>query len=143
MPNSVNEVNTQREMEQLVKMSIEASKISPKEYVKHDVKRGLRNSNGTGVKVGVTRIASVVGYDVVDDKIIPIPGEMHYRGIDLSDMVDGFDQEGRLGYEEVMYLLLFDKLPPASDLNHFESILNQERDLPEKFKRKCYLESTV
>lgn len=139
MSNSGTEVNAQREMEQLIKMSKEASKISPKEYAKHDVKRGLRNSNGTGVKVGVTRIASVVGYDVVDDKIIPIPGEMHYRGIDLADMVEGLDKEGRLGYEEVVYLLLFDKLPTRSELNYFESLLNQERDLPENFKENVIL----
>ena len=31
-------------------------------YTKYDVKKGLRNEDGTGVLVGLTKIADVVGY---------------------------------------------------------------------------------
>ncbi len=33
-------------------------------YIKHDVKRGLRNANGTGVIVGLTKVGTVEGYTV-------------------------------------------------------------------------------
>ena len=39
--------------------------IDPSLYEKYDVKRGLRNSNGTGVLVGLTRIGDVVGYEML------------------------------------------------------------------------------
>ena len=44
-------------------------------YTKHNVKRGLRNSNGTGVVVGLTRIGEVLGYEV-NEKKEKIPGSL-------------------------------------------------------------------
>ena len=37
-------------------------------YDKYDVKIGLRNKNGTGVRVGLTHIADVRGYDIDENK---------------------------------------------------------------------------
>ena len=37
------------------------TQISPKYYEKYDVKRGLRNQDGTGVMAGVTMIGNVNG----------------------------------------------------------------------------------
>ena len=36
--------------------------IDPQLYVDYNVKRGLRNADGTGVLVGLTRVGAVHGY---------------------------------------------------------------------------------
>ena len=115
------------------------STIEPSLYTKYDVKRGLRNANGTGVTAGITSISSVVGYEVEDGKKIPTEGHLLYRGIDLADLVEGFEKEGRLGYEEVAYLLLFGVLPSDKDLNFFTHRLSERRNFPTNFKEDCIL----
>ena len=35
-------------------------------YLRSDLKRGLRNADGTGVPVGVTKVGSVMGYMIED-----------------------------------------------------------------------------
>ncbi len=45
--------------------------IRPEDYDKYNVKRGLRNNNGTGVLVGLTEIGNVVGYDLVGNEKSP------------------------------------------------------------------------
>ena len=52
-------------------------------YDKYDVKRGLRNNNGTGVLVGLTRVAEVSGYYVEDGVKKSKIGNLYYRGIDI------------------------------------------------------------
>ena len=42
-------------------------------YKEYNVKKGLRNEDGTGVRVGLTRIADVVGYEETADGIKAIP----------------------------------------------------------------------
>ena len=37
--------------------------IPNKWYKEYNVKKGLRNEDGTGVRVGLTRVADVVGYE--------------------------------------------------------------------------------
>ena len=76
------------------------TQISPKYYEKYDVKRGLRNQDGTGVMAGVTLIGNVRGYVMQDGEKVPIPGELYYRGINIQELIDGFTLEGRFGYEE-------------------------------------------
>lgn len=85
------------------------SLIEPELYDKYNVKRGLRNSNGTGVLVGLTKIGSVEGYKLIDDKKIPKEGKLFYRGINVEEIVDGFQKDNRMGFEETTYLLLFGK----------------------------------
>ncbi|KMY23061.1 hypothetical protein ACU19_06245 [Actinobaculum suis] len=130
---------TTKQLAHYAKLSARASKISPREYLKYDVKRGLRNANGTGVNVGVTRISSVTGYRTEGEKVIPEPGKMYYRGIDVEELVAGLDTDVHTGYEEVVYLLLFDELPTWPELREFESYLNDERHLPENFKENVIL----
>ena len=51
------------------------------------VKRGLRNLDGTGVLAGITNVSSVIGYDKKEDgTIVPIPGRLVYRGIDIDTL---------------------------------------------------------
>lgn len=113
--------------------------IDPKLYKDYDIKHGLRNANGAGVEVGITRISQVNGYRMENDRRIPVPGELRYRGIDLEDLVKGFEREERNGYEEVAFLLLFGILPTEDDLSLFNKILDAHRILPENFKEDVIL----
>ena len=103
------------------------------EYYRGDVKRGLRNSDGTGVLVGVSKVGSVQGYLIQDGQRIPAPGRLYYRGIDLYDIVGAHREAGTFGYEEVAYLLLMGYLPSRPELDHFKDIMNQARKLPKGF----------
>ena len=47
------------------------------ELYRGDIKRGLRNSDGTGVPIGVTRVGSVLGYMIEDGVRIPVHGQMY------------------------------------------------------------------
>ena len=95
--------------------------IEPDLYIKNNVKRGLRNSNGTGVVVGLTRIGDVRGYktDASGDKI-PMEGKLYYRGYDIEDLVQNCIDEDRFGFEEVTFLLIFGNLPTKSELESFK-----------------------
>lgn len=105
-------------------------------YDKYDVKMGLRNKNGTGVKVGLTHIADVRGYDIDENKKkIAIPGKLYYRGIDVEDLVNAAIREKRFGYEETSYLLLFGELPDERRLKDYTKLLGQLRELPPTFTR--------
>jgi citrate synthase len=102
-------------------------------YNEFDIKRGLRNADGTGVMAGVTRIGNVRGYYMQDGERVPIPGQLIYRGIDVTDLIDGFMSEKRFGFEETAYLLLFGTLPDRATLGAFTKILDEYRTLPERF----------
>ena len=108
-------------------------KIDPHYYEGDAVKRGLRNADGTGVIAGVTRIGSVQGYYMRDMEKVPIPGELYYRGIRVTEIVDSHVSTGTFGYEEVAYLLLFGKLPDSEQLARFNRILAVSRKLPDGF----------
>ena len=110
------------------------NKIDPSLYAQNNVKRGLRNENGTGVLVGITRVGEVNGYRKENDVKIPIEGELYYRGHNIKDLVAGFEKEHRLGFEEVVYLLLFGRLPTQAELTDFNTILDNSRDLPLHYK---------
>ena len=110
--------------------------INTEFYEKYDVKRGLRNNNGTGVLVGLTKIGEVKGYELRDDQKIPCKGELFYRGIELQTFVKGFQEEKRYGFEECIYLLLFGNLPSKSELLQFNDVLDSFRELPKNFKEK-------
>ena len=106
--------------------------ISPDHY-RGDVKLGLRNSDGTGVLVGVSKVGSVQGYLMQDGQRLPAPGRLYYRGIELTDIVEAHRSAGTFGFEEVAYLLLMGYLPSRSELAYFDKIMNQARKLPEGF----------
>ena len=115
------------------------SQIDSSLYEVHDVKRGLRNNNGTGVCVGLTKIGMVDGYDVVDGKKTAVDGRLFYRGINVQDIVDGCLKEKRFGYEETSYLLLFGELPNKKELEMYKSYLGARRELPYSFIRDAIL----
>ena len=115
--------------------------IDPSYYEKWDVKRGLRNADGTGVVAGVTQIGNVRGYYIQDGEKIPMEGQLFYRGIRIRDIIAGFRSEGRFGFEETAYLLLFGKLPKREELRAFRSILAEYRTLPDYFTEDMILKA--
>ena len=97
------------------------------------MKRGLRNSDGTGVPVGVTRVGSVLGYMIEDGVRVPVPGQLYYRGIELNEIVEAHRKAGTFGFEEVAFLLLMGFLPSQWELDRFNEIMNRARKLPPGF----------
>ncbi|MCI1990082.1 MAG: citrate/2-methylcitrate synthase [Oscillospiraceae bacterium] len=109
------------------------NKISPDKFELYNVKRGLRNPDGTGVMAGLTLICNVHGYLIADGERVPDKGKLTYRGIDLNDIVNGCVAENRFGFEEVAWLLLFGAQPTRTQLARFTQVLSSCRELPEYF----------
>jgi len=107
-------------------------KIDAELFKKLDVKRGLRNENGTGVLVGLTNIGNVVGYEQTASGLLPIEGKLYYRGYEIADLAHAIMSEHRFGYEEVAYLLLSGNLPDAEELQAFRSLIFDNMPLQPK-----------
>ena len=108
--------------------------IKSEMYETYDVKRGLRDINGNGVVAGLTEVSRIKAKEKdADGNEIPCRGELYYRGIDLKDIVSGFLDEGRMGFEETVFLLLTSKLPNRKELADFNAQLSAYRDLPKFF----------
>ena len=107
--------------------------IDPCYYSTYDIKRGLRNADGTGVVVGVTNISNVHGYVVSEGDKVPDRGRLSYRGYSISDLVDHAVAENRFGFEETAYLLMAGELPTAEQLKTFNDLIAAQRDLPDGF----------
>jgi citrate synthase len=120
-------------LQKLEELTVKASEIDRDLFEKYNVKRGLRNADGTGVLVGLTNIGDVVGYEKKDNKIIPCEGRLFYRGIEITDLVNGYQNDGRHGFDEAVYLLLTGSLPNKENLELFSSYLIGHRDLPNSF----------
>jgi citrate synthase len=114
-------------------------KIDRALYEKYNVKRGLRNADGTGVLVGLTTIGSVHGYVISESEKVSCPGALYYRGIDVADLVKGFQAENRFGFEESSYLLLFGEMPNMQELQDWEELLAERRNLPDGFKENAII----
>lgn len=115
--------------------------VPPQLYKKYGVKRGLRNSDGTGVMAGITQIGNVEGYYLRDGEKLPREGELIYRGYDIKDLIHGFMSERRFGYEETAYLLLFGTLPDRAQLDIFRELLSRYRNLPAGFTEDMILKA--
>ena len=116
-----------------------ADTFNPALYQKYNVKRGLRNGDGTGVLVGLTTIGAVHGYVVSEGEKVPVPGQLFYRGIDVVDLVKNCEAEKRFGFEECAYLLLFGELPTRSQLAEWQTLLAEHRRLPDGFKENALI----
>lgn len=101
-------------------------------FKEYNVKKGLRNEDGTGVRVGLTKVSDVVGYAFEDGKKVSAPGELYYRGYRIDDLVEG-KGDSHFGYEEVCFLLLFGYLPSRRELKSFSNIISMMYELPEEF----------
>ena len=116
--------------------------IEAAEYEQFDVKRGLRNADGTGVIAGLTNIANVHGYVVSDNEKIADEGLLRYRGYDVYDLLDIEAADRRFNYEEVAYLLLMGELPTQEQLDRFVAALDAERELPNGFTASMIMRDT-
>ncbi len=107
--------------------------IQPESYQRYNVKRGLRNADGTGVLVGLTHIGDVRGYIIEENEKIAVPGKLLYRGVNVNDLVAGCQADHRFGFEEAAFLLLTGKLPSRAELDTFFRYLDEHRRLPDNF----------
>lgn len=117
------------------------SAIDPALYEKYHIKRGLRNSDGTGVKAGITNICNVHGYLLNEGELEPMPGQLIYRGYSITDIVENVEEEDRYGYEETSFLLLFGHLPTPTELKWFNDTISENRDLPRDFVEDMILKA--
>jgi citrate synthase len=102
-------------------------------FEKFNVKRGLRNADGSGVVVGLTEVGEVHGYVIDEGEKSDAFGRLRYRGYDVKDLVAGYQKGGRFGFEETAFLLLFGTLPKRTELEDFTAFLGSLRTLPAGF----------
>ena len=106
--------------------------VDPELYERYPVKRGLRNSDGSGVIAGVTNISNVHGYLTNEGDKVPDEGKLTFRGYSIYDLVGG-DATKRRGFEEIVYLLLMGELPTSNQLDVLVEALDAQRNLPDGF----------
>ncbi|MBR3690001.1 MAG: citrate/2-methylcitrate synthase [Eggerthellaceae bacterium] len=107
--------------------------IDPAYYERHDVKRGLRNADGTGVVAGMTNISNVHGYVISDGEKLADEGTLRLRGYDLYDLLGDESSDRRFAFEEIAYLLLMGELPTQAELDAFIEVIDAQRELPDGF----------
>ena len=120
-------------LKQLTEMCKESYAINPKAFQSANVKRGLRNFDGSGIVAGVTNIALVHGYILYEGEKMPDEGRLLYRGYDVQNLIDAYTAENRYGYEECAFLLLFGFLPTNEQLEAFRTLTNSYSFLPQNF----------
>lgn len=133
------EVWEQEFLDEMTEVVERNDRIDTSLYPRFQVKRGLRNADGTGVLVGLTEIGDVHGYIIDEGEKTPVEGRLRYRGIGVGELIAGCKAEGRFGFEETAYLLLFGQLPTTEQLESFQQILGHKRVLPEGFTEDMVL----
>jgi citrate synthase len=131
-----------KQLAKLAAIARQNNSIDPALFPKYEIKRGLRDLDGRGMLVGLTEIGEVHSYIIDENEIVPVPGRLMYRGIDINNLVNGFMSEGRYGFEETCYLLLFGQLPNRNELLDFKKLLSGcSQKLPQYFVRDMILHS--
>ncbi len=144
MSNNTNEFDYSAvtpEIRVLAEKAYQSTLIDSELYKKWDVKRGLRDLKGKGVLAGLTHISDVHAVDIIDGESVPVHGTLRYRGYDVKDLVKGISARNDFGFEEITYLLLFDKLPNRDELADFRKILARYRALPKNFVRDVIMKA--
>lgn len=127
----------------LARMAERSDAIDPELYDKYNVKRGLRDKNGKGVVAGITEVSDIISYKIgKNGESVSCDGELYYRGIGISELVDGFVKSNRYGFEETTFLLLAGSLPKAEHLEKFNQMLSYFRTLPRSFVRDIIMKAT-
>ena len=129
-----------RRLDALADACMSSQRFDQALYVEHDVKRGLRDSNGKGILTGLTEVSDVVGFHRENGKSTPIEGELYFQGYSVENLIEG-DLDSHFGFEEVTYLLLFGDLPTQAQLDEFLDILGNYRELPDNFVRDIIMNS--
>lgn len=133
MSSNYSNVNSNETIKILCEQFKKHNYIEPQLFSTLNVKRGLRNADGSGVLAGLTLICNVHGYVMCDGEKTPEEGNLTYRGYDINDIVNDCIINKRFGFEEVIYLLIFGVLPNEKELSSFKQVLASCRDLPEGF----------
>lgn len=120
-------------IDNIIALSKEKTAINYKDYNIYNLKRGLRNEDGTGVLAGLTSVGEVRGYIIDDGERVPVEGTLRYRGVNIKDIVESCKKDSRFAYEEAAFLLLFGFLPNSDMLAEFKNILGELRALPRSF----------
>lgn len=110
-------------------------------FSQYGVKRGLRDINGKGVLTGITNISRIESTEIVNGENVPCNGKLYFRGYKIQDLVKGFMENNRFGFEETAFLLLFGELPNTSELAEFEDIMAASRRLPTNFVRDVIMKA--
>lgn len=125
-------------LKQSFKKSLRWTNIPNELYSKYEVKKGLRNDDGTGVLVGLTTISDVVGYKRVHGQKVDAYGDLYYRGISVKEIVEN-SGGNRYLFEEVCFLILFGYLPNKREFEEFKDILRNEYELPVNYLERSIL----
>ncbi len=141
MPKDLAYYDTNRKITSLTDKLMRNTIIDKDLYAKYDVKRGLRDIDGKGVRTGLTDISEILQNKIVDGKTVPCDGQLFYRGYNIHDIVQGFVDDGRFGFEEVVYLLLFGEMPKKKELKEFADMLGAYRTLPTNFVRDVIMKA--
>jgi len=134
------ELNNEEIISKLAKVAGKKAKIDPELYGRYNVKRGLRNNDGTGVLVGLTEVGEVMSYLMDDGDRMPVDGRLYYQGYEVTDLVNGFYKK-RFGYEEIAFLLITGDLPTEKELEEFRALLSSKRPLPDGFTEDMILKA--
>lgn len=127
--------------DRMAAQNVACSRIEPELFEHYNVKRGLRDKNGTGVLAGLTTISAIKSYNETENGKEPCAGELRYRGINVKDLVGGCIAENRFGFEEVSFLLLFGHLPNEQELAEYCDIMAALRCLPTNFVRDVVMKA--
>ena len=125
----------------LAEKCLQNSKIDPQLYIDNKVNRGLRDLNGKGVLTGLTEISDIISKKVINGEEVPCEGELYFRGYPVEDIVNGVLKDGRFGFEEVVYLLIFGELPTREEFESFKQQLFSYRNLPDNFVRDVIMKA--
>lgn len=137
----MDKITNKKIRKELMDSAQKSNYISPEYYQIYNVKRGLRNSNGTGVLVGLTNIGDVHGYIFDENEKVDVEGRLCYRGINVTDMVNSCIEENRFGFEETIFLIIFGKLPTKQELDGFSDALHRSMKLPANFTEDMILKT--
>ncbi|WP_305768914.1 citrate/2-methylcitrate synthase [Candidatus Epulonipiscium viviparus] len=118
-----------------------ANRIDQDLFDKYEVRRGLRRPDGTGVLVGLTHIGNVHSYIIDEGEIVPVPGLLTYRGIDMKTLCSNAVNTNRMGFEETAFLLLFGHLPTEEELANYNVLLGERRILDHNFIKSYILDN--
>ncbi|MBQ3416926.1 MAG: citrate/2-methylcitrate synthase [Ruminococcus sp.] len=132
---------TDYRIKELSERCIEQGEINKELYSQYNVNIGLRDIKGRGVLTGLTDVSEIRQNKIVNGEPVPTDGKLFYRGVNVEDIIRGCISDGRYGFEEVAYLLLFSKLPTKEELDDFMELLSESRKLPKYFVRDVILKA--
>lgn len=129
------------EILRLTELCEKNNSIDPKLYEVHGVNRGLRDINGNGVVVGLSKIGEIRARETVNGKVVPSDGKLFYHGYNIKDLISGFERGQRFRFEETVYLLLLGELPNKQQLDDFKKLLASYHSIPESFVRDIIMKA--